>query len=464
MDVGRGSFATCHSSGSGVGKWSELEGKITVLGIGSCLLEFAVVADPSGPGSALHGDLFLEQSGVVFVVLVREEFFNIAVEQSFRMRDGTNTGNVAITGAFVSPQIRGLILGLAAALIGFPLISWAYFLTHMVPSGHADFRANYTAGYMLRMSKPLYDYSAEVQAQNKVVSREGNALPFIHPAYEALLYLPLSFLSYVTAFWTWFGVNIGLLILAYRLMRAELGSLAPVASCLPAATLLAYLPIGTCLVQGQDSVLLLTLLAASSSLLRNQRLLLAGVCLGLGVFRFQIVIPIVVCFALWRQWRLIVGFLAAAVPAALLSIQIAGFSSYLKTIQGLSRQVGELQQSTAKMPNLRGLIESLGGDAWLVLVFSLIVVASVGLMGKKFSLHRQLSIAIATGSLVSYHCLLHDLSVLLIPCSLLFIQRTGRSFAIAGLVFFAPTLMIFSPNHFYFAVIGSLALLGSFFF
>src|SRR5437660_636350 len=80
-------------------------------------------------------------------------------------------------GPRMRPQIRGVVLGLTAILVGLPLIAWGYFLANMVPSGHTDFRANYAAGYMLRAGRPLYDYSAELETQNQIVSREQIALP-----------------------------------------------------------------------------------------------------------------------------------------------------------------------------------------------------------------------------------------------------------------------------------------------
>src|SRR5947208_10770375 len=106
------------------------------------------------------------------------------------------------------PLTRALILGSVALLFGLPLTGWAFFLKHMVPDGHADFRANYTAGYMLRTRMPLYDPSAELEAQNRAVSQSPITLPFLHPAYESLFYAPLSLLSFQRAYWIFFALNL----------------------------------------------------------------------------------------------------------------------------------------------------------------------------------------------------------------------------------------------------------------
>lgn len=365
----------------------------------------------------------------------------------------------------MKPEVRALILGLAAALIGFPLMGWEYFLTHMVPGGHTDFRANYTAGYMVRIGSPLYDYAAELEAQNLTVSREEIALPFIHPAYEALLYLPLSFLPYIEAYWLWFGVNLIALALVYHLLREELNPLTAVAPWLPIGVLVAYLPIGAALVQGQDSLLLLLILALVFSCSRSdERMFTAGVCLGLACFRFQIVAPIVLCLIVWRRWRLVFGFIVSAVPAAIISIFLAGFWPYVHTLQGLSTHAtAALHQTVSKMPNLRGLIQSSGGgDTWWVLTASLLVITVTLLAGKGLNTSQQFALAIPAAVLVSYHSLVHDLCVLLIPVAMLFGRQAKTGLVVAELVLSAPTLLIFAPNHFYLAAFGELFLLAYF--
>jgi hypothetical protein len=360
----------------------------------------------------------------------------------------------------MSPQTRGLMLGLTAILIGLPLMGWAFFLTHMVPDGHTDFRVPYAAGYMLRTGQPLYDYSAELEAQNRVVSREEIALPFIHPAYEALLYVPLSYLTYLKAYWLWFALNLAILIAIYFALRPDLAPLSDGAFWLPFASLVAFLPFGAGLMQGQDSLLFVLLFAIAFALLRNDsHLFLAGMFVGLASFRFQIVVPVMLCFMLWRRWSFVTGFLATALPAAAISVALAGFWPYVNAVLGFSGQKTiALQQLVSHMPNLRGLIASLGGRAPLVIVASLIVLGVGARFGRNQDYQAQMALAITAAVLVSYYGLIHDLGVLFIPCAFLFSQKSDRALALAGVIFFSPTLLIFAPDHFYLAVVGILAL------
>ena len=360
----------------------------------------------------------------------------------------------------MNPVTRALILGFTALLIGFPLVSWAVFLSQMVPDGRSDFRAYYSAGYMLRTGLPLYDYSREIEVQNRKISRQAVALPFIHPAFEALLYLPLSFLTYLQAYWVWFGVNVTALICAYRLLRRELQALFSVAPWLPAATVFAFLPIGAAIVQGQDSILVLLLFAGAFSYFRrSEHLFAAGMLLGLAVFRFQIVVPIVFCFLLWRRFKVVIGFSITATAAAALSVAIAGIRPYVHTLLGFRADSGLSELvPVSLMPNLRGLVHSLGGSDLIVIVasFAVLGVTVYGAAGR--DLQHQFTIAVVAATLVSYHGLVHDLSVLFIPLTLLIGTRRNLCLVFAGIGFFAPTLVFLGADSFYLATIPVLAL------
>src|SRR5262249_1764483 len=246
----------------------------------------------------------------------------------------------------------------------------------------------------------------------------------------------------------------------YRLLRPELSSLFAVASWMPAATLAAFLPIGAALVQGQDSLLVLLLCSLAFNYFRDSKhLLIAGMFLGLGVFRFQIVVPIILCFLLWRRWKVVLGFLITSISAAAVSVAVAGFWPYVHTILGLSLEP-ELAylQPTYRMPNIRGFIHSLGGNDWLVLTASVTLLTIAVLAATRWDLQQQFSLAITTAALVSYHGFVHDLSLLFIPVALLLSRKQQSALLIAGICFFTPSLVAFVPNRSYIGVISVLVL------
>jgi hypothetical protein len=352
---------------------------------------------------------------------------------------------------------RALILGLTAILIGLPLTGWTFLLSH---NSLADFRAYYVAGYMLRTGQPLYDYALQMQVQNRQVSPEAVATPFLHPAYEALFYVPLSFLGYLQAYWVWVAVNLMVLICVYRLLRPELKTLSSVASWLPPATFAAFLPVGAAIVQGQDTLLVLMLLALAFTWFHNvEHLFIAGMLLGLAVFRFQIVVPIILCMLFWRRWKIVLGFSITALSAATVSLLIAGFWPYVNTVLRLSLQPEFVFLGpVSRMPNLRGLIHSLGGGDWIVLAASLTVLGITVLAGARCDLQWQLALAVTAAALVAYHGFVYDLSLLLIPLARLIHTNSQSALVITGICFLSPALAAFAPDHSYLAVFAVLAL------
>ena len=373
--------------------------------------------------------------------------------------------------------VRGLSLGVPAYLIGVHLWTWVFMLPTFL-GGRADFRQLYTAGFMVRTgyASQLYDYDSQHRFQNALVSPADIALPFNHLSYEALLFAPFSLLPYRAAYFTFLGTNLALLALCYRLLRPGMDTLADIFRWLPAAAFLAFLPVAAALMQGQDSILLLTLLVAATVALHRGADLTAGALVGFGLFKFQIVLPIALLLLLWRRWRFSVGFAASAAAVGLMSLSLvgmAGAQTYVRSLihmsVGLTSGAERFRYgiSPAAMPNLRGLIFGLANTRlsafWLqaaTIILSGATLLAVALLARRKQWGADLFlVAITASAMVSYHLLIHDLSVMLIPIALTlnrFIDaestgdRVGRVIArMSALMFVAPICISYIPGHFY---------------
>jgi hypothetical protein len=127
------------------------------------------------------------------------------------------------------------------------------------------------------------------------------------------------------------------------------------------------------------------------------------------------------------------------------------------------------------MPNLRGLVIGSLGDmvprSWeqlLVLGLSALVIVAAYLRGRRSPVPLQLLIAIMAAALVSYHSLIHDMTILLLPLLVLFnlcvtaipdgpAARRNVA-AAAALLFTAPVLFCFAPASFFIAGLATCAL------
>src|SRR2546429_2859231 len=221
--------------------------------------------------------------------------------------------------------VKGLALGIPAILLGLQISGWLFFIP-VITHGHNDFRQLYTGGYILRLGygHQLYDYDVQKSLEDKLVSPEQIALPINHLAYEELLFVPLSLLNFRAAYLAFLGINIVLLGISFRVLQPWMDNLAAVLKSLPAAMFLVFIPVAVALMQGQDSVLLLALLAAAAVSLDRGKDLAAGIFVGLGLFKFQLVIPIALLFLVWRRWRFSAGFALSSIAIGLLTLWLLG--------------------------------------------------------------------------------------------------------------------------------------------
>ncbi len=342
-------------------------------------------------------------------------------------------GNDQIVGPWRTASYweKALVMALPAIMLGLQIAGWIFFLPGAM-QGHADFRHLYAAGYMVRTghSTELYDYDAQQKFQNQLVSPEGIALPFNHVAYESLLFVPYSLLPYRAGYFLFLFTNILLLVFAARTMRMWTENLRAISPWLPVVLFFTFLPTAAALMQGQDSALLLLLFAGAFALLGGGQEFVPGFLVGLGLFKFQIVVPVVALFFVWRRWRFVGGFACSAAVGLLISLLLVGpsqMTTFAHSLLSMSVKETALDQARfavfpIEMPNLRGLIyaltRSLVSRFWIqtiTAVTSLGVLLWITWKGNRRSSYRQLPLAITAAAVLSYHLFSHDLAILLIP-------------------------------------------------
>jgi hypothetical protein len=80
--------------------------------------------------------------------------------------------------------------------------------------------------------------------------------------------------------------------------------------------------------QGQDSIVLLALLIMALDRMERGNLPLVGMLLGLGLFKFQLIIPLIATLTVWKYRKVLVGFIPTATcfPRHLFRLQISGWA------------------------------------------------------------------------------------------------------------------------------------------
>ena len=314
-----------------------------------------------------------------------------------------------------------------------------------IARGDPDFTAFYTAGTLLRSGQGslIYDPAAQFTAQSRFAGdsdiRRG-PLRYIHPPWEAILFIPFTLLSYPVAFALWDLANLGMLVAAAGILRAALLSDWRIRTWELLAALLAFFPVFANFFQGQDAILLLLLVALAFRSIHLRADFVAGCWLALGLFRFQLVIPFVLVLVVWRGRRLASGFGVASAVLVLISAALVGWGTMLQypgylwlwtSVPGFGRTPPSL------LPNLFGLVTGwprLDRVHWLPV---LVLIASAGLLvliARMKNLAQQsdsfnlcVACAILASVLVGYNTSTYDLALLAIPLAIMLrYQLDGR--------------------------------------
>lgn len=255
----------------------------------------------------------------------------------------------------------------------------------------------------------------------------------LHPPFEELLFVPLTYLSYLPAYAVWTFLNVVMMILSLVMVRKTFPETERPSLVFLILSVTAYAPAVRALMQGQDSVLLLLLVTLSVFWLTKNRVVLAGAALGCGLFKFHLVLPLALILA-WRRPRLWLGFFpVAAVLLAIWAMMTGwhGIVDYGRFVL-YSENHGAGGTPSAAMPNLRGLIAELGAPSGGMSAMVAAIVCGTAALGivlwKVGWRERETRFVFAAASvtciLVGYHAVIHDLTLLL-PVLLMLFSAPG---------------------------------------
>ncbi len=289
-------------------------------------------------------------------------------------------------------------------------------------------------------------YDADLQRQYQAHYAGGVGTLYIHPPFEAVLYLVVAWLPLLRAYRLWSILNLLFLAVGAQLIAKRV--LAPWDWRILFAASLTFVPLLLSLLQGQDSVLLLLVVILAFTAFREERAFAAGCWLGLGLFKFQIVLPVALVLILMaerkRRSQFATGFSLVALTLVGISAAISGWSAFVYPRFLLHLQT---QPSTGIAPqamaNFRGLAYLLFHRAQSSWALGLMFILSAGGLVKTLTVWRNAQIAspadtpastryehdfafantVLFALLASYYLNPHDLSLLLLPISLL-LRRT----------------------------------------
>ena len=336
--------------------------------------------------------------------------------------------------ARLNRTIIGLFLG--SSMLLHAAVLWKEWWA--IPIGFPDFSIFYTAGTILRQGNGamLYDQKLQEAVQGSFaaagVANRGSILPYFHPPFEAVFFVPFTHFSYLTAYFLWMAINLAIVVTLSLKLRRELPALASLPGWFWALAGLGFSPIFVALVQGQDSILLLFCYTMAFLALRRNSEISAGSWLALGLVKYHLLLPFLLAFLWQRRTKVIAGFLAGVAilgAIAILGVGWQGLRSYPHYVwQSEHSNIYRWNNFHGNTTNLRGLLltELPGGELPqnAKVVLGLLIASSLAVLGiagrawmglKSFaSPEGELAFALnlVATLLVSYHAFVQDMSLL----------------------------------------------------
>ena len=314
-----------------------------------------------------------------------------------------------------------------------------------------DFSSVYVGAHIVAEGRgsQLYDLEAQRSQMDADILpyHRDILLPYVYPAYVAVLLSPLARMPLSKAFWLWAVVNFVITIwIARRLIWQRF-----VSPRLRFAVLLAFLtwiPLQLTLSHSQMGLLCALGFTEAVILLEARKYRQAGCWLALGLIKPQLMILPVLSLALWRCWRTLASL--AAVTLIILGLSFAKLglwiTAYLRFLGAFNRGGATVSVYPAAMQNWRGLVSVLVGSdtqpvaQWLLALFTIV---SIGLAvyvsysgprsdsgfqsGLPGDWQARFAIAICLGTLASPYLYEHDWVVALPGLIVLFGQAVRVS-------------------------------------
>jgi len=362
----------------------------------------------------------------------------------------------------------------AAFLLGMAIVHGVEFWQQRGPilAGYGDFSSFYTSGLLLRQGEGrlFYDsreqWNLQQQFAPNVAIRQG-PMPFIRPPFEAIVFLPLAFFPYPVAFGIWTFAKIILLWVSLRVVPRPFPFTRVYPYWLEATLCLGFFPVFLDLFQGQDSILLLLIVALALHQLHAGKDAVAGAILALGLFKFHLLLPIAIVLWLAGRPRILIGLLPGAAALVGISCALSGASvllTYPAYLFRLNQTPGVGFVTVQSMPNLRGVLSAFVGRSpnpgpiqWVLFVAAIVAIVlnvvvwrpviNRGFQGLALGYFLTLLVAILT----SYYNRVYDMSLLVIPLFLLggFLDQQADQLVLArgqrAMISTGLMLLIFTP-------------------
>ncbi len=316
--------------------------------------------------------------------------------------------------------VLAVILWIAAAVIGFTGASDRGIAG---PLKGADFVQFYTLGHLASSQRiaSMYDGARLHQAQVELIPESKREIyPPVYPPQAAVLFAPVTGLSYQRALLVWSLITIA----GYGLIVWSAWK--PVADLLPDRTFVvaaaaAFAPFWSLVLHGQVTIILLAAFWAGWLALERRRHWLAGFAFGLLALKPQFGIPLAVVVLMCGEWAMLAGAVSSVMAQAAVVWLVLGTGAFTAFAESIPMTVAYADMLEAKpflSHSLRAVTRLtpnwIGLPAWAA-VSAVVLWFIVRVWKSRAPIRVRLGAVVLASALVNPHMIIYDLTVLALP-------------------------------------------------
>jgi len=313
-----------------------------------------------------------------------------------------------------------VILWIAAAVVSFTGTSDRGIAG---PLKGADFVQFYTFGHLASAHRinEMYDAASFHRAQAEILPESAREIyPPVYPPQAAVMFMPVTGLSYQRALFIWSVITIAVYALIVWSTWKQVADTLPDRTFVVAAAT-AFPPFWSLVLHGQVTVILLAAFWAGWLALERHRHWLAGFAFGLVAIKPQFGIPLAVVVLASGEWTMMAGALtsvAAQGAAVWLMLGTGALTAFAHNIPAMITVADLLEAKPFMSHSLRALTRLtpnwIGLPLWGALA-AIVLWYTVRAWKSAAPVRVRLGVVVLAATLVNPHVIIYDLTVLVLP-------------------------------------------------
>jgi hypothetical protein len=291
------------------------------------------------------------------------------------------------------------------------------------PLKGADFVQFYTLGHLASAHRirEMYDAASFHEAQAEFLPESAREIyPPVYPPQAAVMFAPMSGLSYQRALFIWSLITIaGYALIVWSAWKVVADRLPDRTFVIAAAA--AFPPFWILILHGQVTVILLFAFWAGWLALEHHRRWLAGFAFGLLALKPQFGIPLAVVVLASGEWAMLTGAVTSVMAQAVVVWMVLGsdaFTTFADSIPTTIAYADLLEAKPFMSHSLRALTRLtpnwIGLPMWATLA-AIVLWFTVRAWKSDAPLRVRLGVVVLAATLVNPHVIIYDLTVLVLP-------------------------------------------------